>query len=419
MKVHLVVLCFALAAAMHGYADERRPDASRDILVTIADDGARRVGTAMNAPYTKRKRYAVEPQTLLIASGIAQEYGLVEIDRWPIRSLSVLCIVYRAARDTDRNRILRTLASDARIHTAQRLQGFETLTSPIRDYDDTFTSLQRSLDLMDVRSAHRFARGQNVRVALVDSHADAAHEDLSGRVGKTSVHIDAGHAQDAGHGTAVASVIAATANNARGIVGVAPEAVLEVHVACWSEPGVAGARCDSFTLARALDEIVDSRPDVLNLSLVGPYDELLADLLREVDRAGIVIVAARDAGQDENRSFPASQPHVIGVGSSDGDGEAGLAVGIDNSRPLPGVFAPGRQIMVALPRNGYDFRSGSSLAAAHVSGVVALMLSASPQLSSTVVQANLRYSQQATAGGWPAVNACLALRRADDSVLCP
>lgn len=418
MNVRLLVAWLAFCACAAGYADDRHPDVARDILVTIVDEAAGRVGTGVSAPYTKRKRYAVEPQTLRIASAIADEYGLVEVDRWPIRSLSVLCIVYRVSGDTDRATVLASLASDARIESAQRLQAFETLSLPQEDYDDTYTGLQRSLDVMDVRAAHRFSRGENIRVAIVDSYADTAHEDLSGRVGKMSLHIAAGYVHDAGHGTAVASVIAATANNARGIVGVAPEAILEVHVACWSEDGAPGARCDSFTLARALDEIVDSRPHVLNLSLVGPHDALLADLLREIDRAGIVTVAARAAGRSEDRTFPASHPRVIGVGSSDGlDDDIPAAVG--NSRSLPGVFAPGRQIMVALPRNSYDFRSGSSLSAAHVSGVVALMLSVSPELSFEVVRAGLNSSQRETEGGWPAVNACLALRHTDSSVACP
>lgn len=420
MNLRLVAFSFALAVAAAGHADDRYPDPDRDILVTIADDGARSVATGINAPYTKRKRYPVKPETLRAASSIADEYGLVEIDRWPIRSLSVLCIVYRVGGDRERASVLRSLAGDARVESAQRLQEFEALTLPFQHYDDTYTDLQRGLDVMDVLAAHRFSRGRDVRVAIVDSHADTEHEDLSDRVSKMSLHIDSGHTHDAGHGTAVASVIAATANNARGIVGVAPEAVLEVYVACWRDAGgAAGARCDSFTLARALDEIVESRPDVLNLSLVGPYDELLAGLLREIDHAGIVVVAAREAARGGDRTFPASQPGVIGVGSSDGFEGADVPAGIGNSRPPPGVFAPGRQIMVAVPRNGYDFRSGSSLAAAHVSGVVALMLSAFPGLPLDVVQNVLQTSQRASDGGWPAVNACIALQQLDRSVTCP
>jgi subtilisin family serine protease len=74
--------------------------------------------------------------------------------------------------------------------------------------------------------------------------------------------------------------------------------------------------------------------------------------------------------------------------------------------------------MVAVPQNGYDFRSGSSLAAAHVSGVVALLLSASSNLTLDVVRASLQSSQRPSENGWPAVNACVALQRIDPSVTC-
>lgn len=419
MICRLIALCLTFAVSAPGYASGGPPDASRDILVTIADEGARSMTTGVSAPYRKRKRYSLEAETLRTASKIAQEYALIEIDRWPIRSLSVLCIVYRVAVASDRDTVVRSLNSDTRIESAQRLQAFEALGRPVRDYDDTYTGLQRGLEVMDVPAAHQFSRGTGVRVAIVDSHADAEHEDLSGQVQKISLHLAAGQRHDAAHGTAVASVIAATANNARGIVGIAPESVLEIYVACWREKAATQAICDSFTLARALDEIVDSRPDVLNLSLVGPHDPLLADLLYQVDRAGVVIVAARATDQREDGSFPASLPWVIGVGSSDGYETHGVPAAVGNSRPAPGVFAPGTQIMVAVPQNGYDFRSGSSLAAAHVSGVVALLLSASPGLSPDAVRASLQSSQQAAESGWPAVNACVALQRIDASVSCP
>jgi subtilisin family serine protease len=414
-----MVLSLLIAVCEIGFADGGWSDASRDILVTIADEGARSVNTGVSAPYRNRKRYPLEAKTLVTASRIADEYQLVEIDRWPIRSLSVLCIVYRVSADMDRDSVVRSLESDVRVESAQRVQAFQTLSRPAWDYDDTYTGLQHGLEVMDVFAAHQFSRGEGVRVAIVDSLADAEHEDLSGRVQKLSLYLGAGQLQDAGHGTAVASVIAATANNARGIVGVAPESVLEVYVACWSEGAALHAVCDSFTLARALDAIVDSRPDVLNLSLVGPYDALLADLLHEVDRAGIVTIAARTTDHREGQSFPASLPRVIGVGSSDGYTIHDLPAAVGSSRPGPGVLAPGTQIMVAVPHNGYDFRSGSSLAAAHVSGVVALLLSISPNLSLDAVRTSLQSSQRASESGWPAVNACVALRGIDDTVICP
>ena len=99
---------------------------------------------------------------------------------------------------------------------------------------------------------------------------------------------------------------------------------------------------------------------------------------------------------------------VIDVGSSNIVDEAA-------SGPL---CAPGEHIMVALPNDGYDFRSGSSLAAAHVSGVIALLLTVMPNADSTNVEKVLRRSQLALNGGQMSVNACKALQIADSSISC-
>jgi subtilisin family serine protease len=314
---------------------------------------------------------------------------------------------------------LERLRVDPRVESAQPLQQFQTLGDRAPGYDDQYTDLQRGLDIMDVPAAHRYSRGEGVRVAIIDSHADANHEDLTGRVQKIRSFADGNEAPDAHHGTAVASVIGATANNAKGIVGVAPESVMEVYVACWVEDGALNAVCDSFTLAQALDEIIHSAPDVLNLSLVGPFDPLLARLLDEADQAGIVAIAARSSSEHpEGHDFPASLERVIGVGSSDGQMTA-MPVALDNIAEAREVYAPGDQIMVAQPDNGYDFRSGTSLAAAHVSGVVALLLAVSPKLSFDAIRAYLRESQQRSRSGSPSINACAVLQQVDRSSACP
>ncbi len=90
------------------------------------------------------------------------------------------------------------------------------------------------------------------------------------------------------HGTEIAGVIAAVANNREGIVGVAPEARLLVFKACWqARADDDAALCNSFTLARALVAALDAHAQVVNLSLAGPEDPLLSDLIREGLRRGV------------------------------------------------------------------------------------------------------------------------------------
>ena len=408
----LMILLSGTAMAEKGTADP-----SRDILVTFSNEGASAVGSGSNEPYRKRKRYSIGAQARRDASDVANDYALVEIDGWPIRSLSIFCFVYRVPPGISRNDVLDQLRADPRVESAQLVQRFETVADRLPEYDDTYASLQRGLDVMDVSAAHRYSRGQGVRIAIIDSHADANHEDLNGRVTATHILADPGKPLNGAHGTAVASVIGANAENARGIVGIAPDSEMEVYVACWAEHGTFNAVCDSFTLAKALDALLRDTADILNMSLVGPYDPLLARMLTELERSGVVIVAAQPAEGSEAQRFPASLEGVIAVDSSDGQPAPGQNISTA-SAPLQVVRAPSEQIMVAVPGDAYDFRSGTSLSAAHVSGVVALLLAVSPNMQREIVQRYLLESQRVARSAPASVNACVVLRLADPSRQC-
>lgn len=403
-RMGLVVLTVAAFAPAVAFAQDRNAD--RDILVTLDNVTVR--ATTNSAPYRARKRYSISTEARRHASAVAREYGLEQIDHWPIRSLSVYCLVYRAPAGGDRERLVEALRADSRVESAQPLHQFETRVTAQEGYDDTYVGLQHGLSSLNLSAAHRYSRGEGVRVAVIDSNADTGHEDLRGRVRRIEDFANDESGAGLEHGTAVTSVIAARANNARGIVGVAPDARLDLYVACWSQADSETAVCDSFTLAQALDTLLENQPDVLNLSLAGPEDELVRRLLVEADDRGIVLIAARTDDADGTRPFPASMKQVIAVSSS----RPG------NHGPGDSVFAPGEQILVAVPDNNYDFRSGSSLAAAHVSGVVALVLAVSPNTDASGIRALLQKSQAGTDDGRVSIDACSALRIANPALHC-
>ncbi len=389
-------------------------DAQRDILVTFDNHGARSQSSAAAAPYRHRKRYSIASAARRAADDIRDEYDLMEIDHWPIRSLSVYCFVYRVRAGTDRESVIARLKTDERVESVQALQAFETGMGAGENYDDTYANLQHGLSVLDIGAAHQISRGRGVRVAIIDSLADNKHEDLKGRLSRIEVFTGRRSTTDADHGTAVASVIGANANNAKGIVGVAPEARLELFVSCWSDGASGKALCDSFTLAKALDALLHDPPQILNMSLTGPFDPLLARLLRAANDAGVVIVAARPDEQTDRNRFPSSLESVIGVGNSEAR-QTGPGSGRDSVRD---IYAPGQQIMVAVPNDTYDFRSGSSLAAAHVSGAIALLLAVSPDLSFDAVLALLKKSQDAGLRNITSINACLILQLANPDRAC-
>lgn len=401
------LLLFAAAATR-----AQTTDPQRDILVTFHNDGARALSSGVTAPYRNRKRYAIGAAARRNADAVADEYALVEVDHWPIRSLSVYCFVYRVPHSQDRDSVIRSLQGDDRVESAQSLQEFETSTGNEDVYNDTHAGLQHGLTTMGIPAAHALSLGTGVRIAIIDSHAQEDHEDLEGRVRRLETFVSTEADHDTRHGTAIASVIGARANNGKGIVGVAPEAQLEIFVSCWSDATRRKAVCDSFTLAKSLDTLLDDPPDILNMSLTGPHDPLLARLISALHRADTIIVAAGDT-----RQFPASHTAVIGVLPGEGKNHESSQASVEVVSVVP-LFAPGQHIMVARPDNDYDFSSGSSLAAAHVSGVIALLLALSPDLTSESALSLLQRSQVAGVVDAASINACVALQLANPANSC-
>jgi subtilisin family serine protease len=250
-------------------------------------------------------------------------------------------------------------------------------------------------------------------VAVIDTGIETEHPDLVGRVAKTANFVDGGaqsFAQDR-HGTAVAGVIGARANNNEGIFGVAPRADLIGIKACWhSTAHGLEARCSSWTLAKAIDFAVSNGTRVINLSLGGPPDPLLTRLIAKAIERGTTVVAAAMDGADAP-GFPASLPLVIGVVASDSHNDVRSG---DRDRATM-LAAPGVEILTTTPRHAYAFVSGTSLAAAHVSGVVALLLEREPMMSPSQVRLVLfATAHPVTASGVAAirlVDACAALAR--------
>ena len=364
--------------------------------------------------YRYRSRYNVPQALLQDARDVATEYDLKLVDDWPIESLNVYCVVYELTLTESIPLLLQKLGQDARLESAQKMNSFESLSLPKDEYNDSYAGYQHSLESMSVSQAHKFANGHGVKIAVIDSGVDLRHEDLrvSNIQSRDFVSTDIESSSNA-HGTAVVSVIVATPNNAIGIVGIAPSAQVIALRACWTSDETEIARCDSLTLAKALDYLVRSPPDLINLSIAGPRDPLLGRLIDKALQNGTIVVAAQLDQATSEKEYPAGHEGVLAIRAASST--------IDSARlnaSTDAILAPGEQIMVALPGNGYDFRSGSSLAAANASGVIALLLEQVPELDSERVADILRSSQVDNEKGINVINACRALAALDTADTC-
>lgn len=347
-----------------------RTHPERFVLITLHNTDAMASARAGSSPrdYGSSMPYAIAPSTRATARELAAHYRMKPVREWPIAQLSVHCIVYEMNADESQSDLLRRLRSDARVESAQPLNSFATMGqvddgSHAREpYNDPYAGLQNSLAVMGVPQAHALSRGKGVSIAVIDTGVDTTHADLAGSHVSVS-NFTGQRLRPAAHGTAVAGIIAATGDNRVGIVGVAPEADVHALAACWPAANPSQAVCDSFTLAIALANAIELKANVVNLSLGGPSDPLLRRLVEHGVARNMIFVAALP-GDGTASGFPSEIPGVLVVD----------AVGHEHTaRDV--LLAPGTDVLTLVPPNGYDFVSGSSMAAANVSGGIALLLS--------------------------------------------
>jgi hypothetical protein len=341
------------------------PDSSRLIIVNVKKPAtsAWQLGSGGKS-YNVAGGYDIPLRSTETMAAVARQYNLQRVDGWPIEALDFYCEVLQVEEGADVNAIVAQLKKDARVVQVQKLNHFRTL-SAVNDpyYRMQFAGKRDALDRV-----HERYDGDGIDVVVIDTGADIAHPDLKENIASARNFVDTDDklfVKDV-HGTAVSGIIGAQANNNIGIVGVAPRARLHVFKACRQQTGNTPAGCNSFGLAKALAFAIDAKPDVVNMSLTGPDDELLSLLITKLIATNALVVAAADDARGD-AGFPASVPGVIRASAR---AQSELAGKI--------MSAPGAEEISTRPVAAYDFYSGSSIAAAYVSGVAALMREAYP-----------------------------------------
>ena len=262
--------------------------------------------------------------------------------------------------------------------------------------NDTFRSRQWALKRFGAEKVWKKSTGRGVLVAVIDTGVRAGHPDLRGRVvkGKDFVRPGTSAQDENGHGTHVAGVIAAVANNKRGIAGLAHSArILPVRVLDATGEG------SSDDVAKGIIWAVDAGADVINLSLGSSRaDTAQEEAIAYAVSKNVVVVAA--AGNEGCRrgggllggslldlggpdgSFPAEYPRVLGVGAINPDG---TMADYSNCGSYVDVVAPGTNIISTVSSrpdpslgcqgaSGYCYLSGTSMATSYVSAAAALKI---------------------------------------------
>ncbi|MFG3256555.1 type VII secretion-associated serine protease mycosin [Streptomyces sp. NPDC048172] len=251
------------------------------------------------------------------------------------------------------------------------------------------------LKAVKAKEAWKTTKGRGVTVAVLDTGVDSDHPDLRNNVrgGKDLLRMGAGKGDRewARHGTAMAGIIAGHGHGPGGrdgVLGVAPQArILPVRVLLEdSDPQRRKARkARGAALADGIRWAADHGADVINLSLGDDSRSAHPDAredaaVRYAQRKGAVVVAsAGNGGEDgDHVSYPAAYPGVIAVAAVDRNG---ARAAFSTRRWYATVAAPGKDIVIADPDRTYYEGWGTSAACAFVSGAVALVRAAHPELS--------------------------------------
>lgn len=246
-------------------------------------------------------------------------------------------------------------------------------------------SLQYVVDALRLNEAHQLSRGSRVSIAVIDSGIDANHPEMAGRVVR-SFDAVGGPFLPHEHGTGMAGAIVAHSQ----LVGVSPNA--DIYAVRAFAPGqAAGASGTSLHILKAMDWAIRNNVRVINMSFAGPRDPMMTRAIQVAAERRIAMIAAMgNEGPDAPPSYPAADPNVIAVTATDRNGNLFEAATRGNH---VSVAAPGVEILLPAPQGGYQISSGTSVAAAHVSGIAALILERQPDLE----PADLRRILQETA----------------------
>lgn len=305
-----------------------------------------------------------------VENQLASTHRLQLVSSTNVPLLGARAQVYRIRDQRSVQAVLAALTSDPRVMMVQQNMVYQRQSGA----GGAARAAQYGLDMISAPSAHQIATGRGVKIAVIDSGVDQGHRDLAGAVSEAFDATGNSDGKPDVHGTAIAGII-----RARGLVsGVAPDATLLAARAFYAVPRRELPESTSFILLRALDWSVQHGAKVINLSFSGGRDPVIERAVAAAAQRNVIMVAAAgNGGPTAAPAYPAAYPDVIAVTAHDSNDRLYAHA---NHGTYISVAAPGVDILVPALRNGHMFMSGTSMAAAHVSGIMALMLERAPNL---------------------------------------
>jgi len=405
---YIILVIYGLISALCAGGQETNIAAPSEVLLRLRAGGGKVAWEGLSPELARRyPLLEAEPVFNAGAQRRAKAAGAIALEGW---------YRLRVASTEDPAKIAADFAALERVERAQP----NYLRRHANVERDSLYNLQWNLGAIGWRAD---IDADAVVVAIIDSGVEYDHPDLEGQLwanveevrGQSGVDDDGnGYIDDllgwdfsdapglpglgdylerdgdprdeSGHGTHVAGIVAAAVGNGHGIAGIAPNARLMVLRAGFNLPS--GGYLEDDDVAAAIVYAADNGAQVINMSWGDPRPApIVRDAVRYASAAGAVLVAAAGNEGEDAVFYPARFAETIAVGAT---GPRADVLAFSNWGPSIDVVAPGQSILSLFLGGGYGERSGTSMAAPHVTGMVALMLGRRPQWQSGEVRAALR-----------------------------
>ena len=310
-----------------------------------------------------------------IAARLAGQYNVTADPRLLIPLLDGAIVRLRLTGNRSLVSLLATLSTDPDVQLAQPNYDYRVSKKATRPQ----AVPQYAGETIRLEEAHRLARGKGVMIAVIDTAIEAAHPELIGTIAGIFDAVGEGPSPAEPHGTEIAGILVAHSK----LKGIAPEAKL-LSVRAFRGGKTNPAQSTSLQLLKGINWAFDAGAKIMNMSFTGPVDPLLERIIKAAaEKGAIFIAAAGNNGPKGAPVYPAAYPEVIAVTATDEDDKI---YGKANRGGYICIAAPGVDIVAPALKGSYDLSSGTSMAAAHVSGVVALLLERNAKLNSSEVR---------------------------------
>jgi thermitase len=246
---------------------------------------------------------------------------------------------------------------------------------------------------VDAVEAWNVTTGNGIKVAVLDSGVASDNPDINPKVVARANFSGASTNEDNyGHGTHVAGIVAATANNTIGVAGVCPGCTI-LAGKVLNDSGVGS----SSGLANGINWAVSNGAKVINMSIGVRASRTLEAAVNNAWNQGVVLVAAAGNGGNQTKIYPGAYPNVIAVAATDNtDAKASFstygASWVDIAAPGVNVYStfPNHTFVLGTQNNrsfGYDVGNGTSMSSPIVAATAALAWSSHPGITQTSVRA--------------------------------